>query len=185
MRRYLIQDHRFLDAFVVLVASMVAHARCLEDRIFGCQFLALVTGKENTYFERCFEVLPRCSVKEREDVPDATPTTGFIELMKEVAMNGCLGEMLSVLLVCEWTYLSWAQAVDKEAVRENFVFFEWIDLHTCLVDVVEYLRRLLDKEGELLDESSRQHCQARFLRAVQLEEDFFDHAYRLDDATAD
>ena len=35
--------------------------------------------------------------------------------------------------------------VDKEAVRENFVLFEWIDLHTGLEDVVAYLRGLLDK----------------------------------------
>ena len=99
--------------------------------------------------------------------------------MKEVAQMGSLGEMLSVLLVCEWTYLSWAQAVDQQAVRENFVFFEWIDLHTCLVDVVAYLRRLLDKEGELLDEGGKQSCQARFLQVVQLEEDFFENAYEL------
>lgn len=57
MRRYLIQDHRFLDAFVVLLASMVAHAPTLKDRIEGCQFLGLVTGKENTYFERSLAAL--------------------------------------------------------------------------------------------------------------------------------
>lgn len=165
---------------MVLLASMVAHARCLEDRIFGCQFLALVTGKENTYFERCFEVLPNCSLKEREHIPDASPTSGFKGLMTEVAKTGTLGEMLSVLVVCEWTYLSWAQAVDQEAVREEFVLYEWIDLHTCLVDVVAYLRRLLDKEGELLDESGKEACRARFLQAVQLEEDFFDDAYQFD-----
>ena len=99
--------------------------------------------------------------------------------MKEVAMQGSLGEMLSVLLVCEWTYLSWAQVVEKDALRQNFVFFEWIDLHTCLVDVVAYLRQLLDKEGELLDQPGRERCQARFLRAVQLEEEFFESAYEL------
>jgi thiaminase/transcriptional activator TenA len=30
MRRYLIQDHRFLDSFVVLLSSMVAHAPTLK-----------------------------------------------------------------------------------------------------------------------------------------------------------
>lgn len=52
MRRYLIQDHRFLDALVVLLASMVASLRSLEDRIPACQFLGSLTGPENTYFER-------------------------------------------------------------------------------------------------------------------------------------
>lgn len=49
------QDHRFLDSFVVLLSSMVAKARCLEDRIPGCQFLALITGDENNYFQRSFD----------------------------------------------------------------------------------------------------------------------------------
>ena len=57
LKKYLIQDHRFLDAFVVLLGSIISHARSLEDRIPACQFLALVTSKENTYFERCFEQL--------------------------------------------------------------------------------------------------------------------------------
>ena len=45
LRRYLIQDHRFLDAFVVLLASIVANAHDLSDRIPGCQFLGVITGK--------------------------------------------------------------------------------------------------------------------------------------------
>ena len=52
LKRYLVQDHRFLDAFVV-----ISHARSVEDRIPACQFLALVTSKENTYFKRCFSRL--------------------------------------------------------------------------------------------------------------------------------
>ena len=89
LKKYLIQDHRFLDAFVILLASMVAHARTLEDRIPGCQFLAIITGKENTYFERSFERL-QCTAEEREAVSDAPCATGFINLMKEVAMEGSL-----------------------------------------------------------------------------------------------
>ncbi len=44
LKKYLIQDHRFLDSFVVLLSSIIANARCLSDRIPGCQFLALITG---------------------------------------------------------------------------------------------------------------------------------------------
>ena len=48
MRRYLIQDHKFIDAFVVLLSSMIAHASNLEDRIPGAQFLGLITSRANT-----------------------------------------------------------------------------------------------------------------------------------------
>ena len=54
--------------------------------------------------------------------------------MRDAAKSGSLGEMLSVLIVCEWSYLSWSKIVDKDATRENFVLFEWIDLHTSLED---------------------------------------------------
>mgnify|MGYP000052962779 FL=1 len=46
LKKYLIQDHRFLDAFVILLSSAIAKARSLDDRIPGCQFLGLITGKE-------------------------------------------------------------------------------------------------------------------------------------------
>jgi len=178
MKTYLIQDHRFLDAFVVLLASVIAHARCLEDRLPGCQFLALITGKENTYFERCFEKLG-VTEEERGRIPDAPCTTGFINLMRKVSSGGNLGEMLSVIVVCEWSYSSWGERVLDETERDDFVCYEWVDLHSGegFRSVVAYLRGLLDKEGELMSEEGKQRCQQKFLEAIQLEEDFFDHAY--------
>lgn len=90
LKKYLIQDHRFLDAFVVLLSSAIAKARNLEDRIPGCQFLGLITGKENTYFERSFEVLG-CSKDERTMIPDENVTVNFCNLMREVSYEGSLG----------------------------------------------------------------------------------------------
>lgn len=90
LKKYLIQDHRFLDAFVVLLASAIAKARSLEDRIPGCQFIGLITGKENTYFERSFDALG-CSKEERAKIPDEDVTKGFVNLMREVSSEGTLG----------------------------------------------------------------------------------------------
>jgi thiaminase (transcriptional activator TenA) len=181
MRWYLIQDFRFLDSFVVLLASIIAHARSLSDRIPGCQFLAVITGAENTYFQRCFDALPGCSEEYRCQVPDSDSTIQFCKLMRDVAATGNLSEMLAVIVVCEWSYLSWAQRVcaEKAIVRDRFLFFEWIDLHVGpnFEAVVEYLRNLLDKEALLLNDNERATCKQRFLSAVQLELDFFEDAY--------
>mmetsp|Transcript_8257 Transcript_8257/g.19918 ORF Transcript_8257/g.19918 Transcript_8257/m.19918 type:complete len:211 (-) Transcript_8257:91-723(-) len=174
LKKYLIQDHRFLDSFVVLLASIIAKAKTLEDRIPGCQFLALITGKENTYFERSFEALG-VSPEERALVPNAPCTTGFCELMRSVAATGSLSEMLAVIVVCEWSYLSWGELVLDSHVRKDFYCFEWVDLHSgdYFSSVVEYLRSLLDKEVDTMSDAEKEACQARFLEAVQLEEDFF------------
>jgi thiaminase/transcriptional activator TenA len=88
-------------------------------------------------------------------------------------------EMLAVLVVCEWSYLTWGQKVQDTTNRDDFVTYEWVDLHSgeFFESVVDYLRGLLDKEGTLIDETDKQACQERFLQAIQLEEDFFNHAY--------
>lgn len=104
LARYLIQDHRFLDAFVVLLASMVAAAPTLADRIPGCQFLALITGRENTYFERSFDALG-VDKAARVDTPNAPPTSAFDGLMREAA-KASYPEMLAVLVVAEWRWES-------------------------------------------------------------------------------
>lgn len=178
LKRYLIQDHRFLDSFVVMLASIIAHAQSLSDRIPACQFLALITSKENNYFERSFDQL-KCTREERDSIPDASCTADFCHLMKEVSFSGSLGQMLAVIVVCEWSYLSWGQIVEKETVREDFLTFEWVDLHSGagFQAVVEYLRKLLDEEAERMSEEEKEKCKQRFLQAVQLEKDFFDYVY--------
>jgi thiaminase/transcriptional activator TenA len=192
LKRYLIQDHRFLDSFVVLLASIIANLPSLEDRIPGCQFLAVITGPENTYFERSFEALG-VTKEERSKTPDAEVTQKFCKLMRDTAKSQNLEEMLAVIVVCEWSYLSWGQAVlaaetEKGVVvsREDFCTFEWVDLHSgpAFESVIDYLRSLLDREGEKIREACSRDklevCERRFLEAVQLEEDFFDYAYRDD-----
>ncbi|KAL7572607.1 hypothetical protein ACA910_010364 [Epithemia clementina (nom. ined.)] len=188
LRRYLIQDFRFLDAFCILLASVIVHAPSLEDRIPACQFLGLVTSDENTYFTRCFDQLSATTETERQAIPNAPCTTAFCTLMKEAAHSGILAEMLSVLVVCEWSYLEWATRVLPQTNRDNFMTYEWVDLHSGpdFEEVVSYLRRLLDREGRTASPAVRERCQQRFLQAVQLELDFFDMAYyQRDESDAD
>eukprot|EP00933_Yihiella_yeosuensis_P034772 TRINITY_DN28245_c0_g1_i1.p1 TRINITY_DN28245_c0_g1~~TRINITY_DN28245_c0_g1_i1.p1 ORF type:complete len:220 (+),score=36.20 TRINITY_DN28245_c0_g1_i1:56-715(+) len=178
LKKYLIQDHRFLDSFVVLLASMIANCRTLEDRIPGCQFIALITDKENTYFERSFEAMG-CTEEERQSIPNAQCTQGFIDLMHDAAKSGNLGEILAVLVVCEWSYMTWGELVLESTVREDFACYEWVDLHSgkFFAGVVKYLRSLLDKEESFLDEAGKEAVKQRFMKAIELEEAFFENAY--------
>ena len=68
--------------------------------------------------------------KENRDIPDAPCTTAFCNLMREVAQSGHLGEMLAVIVVCEWSYLSWGERVLSKTKRDNFETYEWVDLHS-------------------------------------------------------
>lgn len=177
LRRYLIQDHRFIDRFVVLLASAVAHAPTLADRIPGCQFLALVTGPENTYFERSFAALG-VTEADRADTPDAAVTAEFKALMRDAAVSGSYARMLAVLTVAEWSYLSWANRV-KDRRPADFWHAEWIDLHTgaYFESVVAWLRGQLDAVGPALPAAEKAQVRTDFARAVTLEQAFFDHAW--------
>ena len=190
LSRYLAQDHRFLDAFVILLASTVACANCLSDRIPGCQFLALITGRENTYFERSLDALGDEATFAME-APDGPATIGFCSLMRETAYSSDFASMLAVLVVAEWSYQDWGERVlpslDEDKDDVPFWCREWVELHSgpYFGSVVTYLRGLLDDEATRLSATSDgdaalERAATAFAKALQLELDFFEQAY--DDA---
>ncbi len=178
MRGYLIQDYQFIDGFVRLLASAIAHAPTLADSVPAAQFLAVITGPENTYFLRSFEAL---GVKDADWTdPDLKPATkGFQDLMAQAAASGKYEEMLAVLVVAEWVYLSWATPVNPPKEDLPFYFAEWITLHAGdgFEGVVEYLRSQLDAQWDTLNDAGRANVEAMFCKAVKLERDFFDASF--------
>lgn len=177
MRWYLAQDYQFIDGFVRLLASAIAHAPSLADSVPAAQFLAVITGPENTYFLRCFEALGMDEAA--RNPPPAPETQAFQALMAEAAASGSYEKMLAVLVVAEWVYLSWASPVNPPREDLPFWFAEWITLHAGegFEGVVGYLRSQLDAQWEALDENARTEAESLFLRAVKLERAFWDAAW--------
>lgn len=180
LENYLIQDHRFIDRFVALLAAAVSRAPTLKDRIPGCQFLALLTGAENTYFERCFVALG-VTDEARATQPDWPATSDFKQLMADAANGTSYADMLAVLAVAEGTYLGWADRVNRSLTErpEDFWYAEWLDLHVgaYFESVVGYLNDQLDQVGPTLSASDRNGCLSFFARATELEVRFFDTAW--------
>ncbi|MEM7177413.1 MAG: TenA family protein [Pseudomonadota bacterium] len=175
MVRYLVQDFSFIDGFVRLAARAIAAAPSLADSVPLAQFLAVITGPENTYFHRAFDAL---EVPEADRVaPRLLPATeAFRDLMAEAAASGRYGRMIAVLCVAEWSYLSWAAPHAPADTRLPFYFGEWITLHSGagFEGVVAYLRDQLDQAWEVSDDAARAAMAADFTRAVALERAFFD-----------
>lgn len=178
MARYLIQDYTFIDGFVRLAASAIAHAPSLKDSVPLAQFLAVITGPENTYFLRSFEALG-VSDADRAEVELWTVTGDFQALMNQAATSGDYARMMAVLVVAEWVYLSWATPVNPPKDGLPFYFAEWITLHAGpgFDGVVSYLRGQLDGLWTGLDAEHRAEIEKVFRRAVLLERQFFDAAY--------
>lgn len=174
MQGYLQQDYLFIDEFVRLLASAVAHAPSLADSVPAAQFLALITGPENTYFLRSFEALECAS----EAAPEPE-TLAFQQVMRDARQSGRYERMVAVLSVAEWVYLEWATPYADRADDLPFWFGEWISLHCGegFEGVVAYLRDQLDQAWEGLDDVARGEVETAFREAVRLERGFFDAAW--------
>jgi thiaminase/transcriptional activator TenA len=127
MARYLIQDHRFLDSFLILLGASLASADTFAARLRFGRFIGMVSAEENTYFLRAFEALGVTETSRAAD-PDTQPTTGFKAIMREAADTRIYAAALSVLVVAEWLYLDWASRA-PQPLPNNFVHAEWITLH--------------------------------------------------------
>ncbi|GMH90966.1 hypothetical protein TrST_g6859 [Triparma strigata] len=180
LKRYLLNDHLFLDSFIILLSTMVSHARTLSDRIPGCQFLGLITSSENNYFEDTFTSL-NVTPTERSTYKMEKVAQDFINIMKEASSTGSVSCCLAVLCVCEWSYLEWGTIASKTSkVKDQPNFQRWIDLHSgeYFESVVGYLRGLLDEEENVIGEEERAKVEDLFKRTVDLEVEFFDMAMR-------
>jgi thiaminase/transcriptional activator TenA len=84
MASYLIQDHRFLDSFLILLGAALASADTFEARLRFGRFIGMVSAEENTYFLRAFEALGVTEARRAGD-PDTQPTIGFKAIIREAA----------------------------------------------------------------------------------------------------
>jgi thiaminase/transcriptional activator TenA len=173
MARYLIQDHRFLDSFLMLLGAALASADTFEARLRFGRFIGMVSSEENTYFLRAFAALGVTETRRRAD-PDTQASAGFKAIMREAAETRLYAAALSVLAVAEWLYLDWASRA-PQPLPDNFVHAEWIMLHDNpdFRGFVDFLRAELDRVGP----GEADLCRDFFRRAVALELSFFEAAY--------
>lgn len=174
MAGYLQQDYLFVEGFVRLLASAVAHAPSLADGVPAAQFLGLICGAENTYFLRSLDAL---GVPQADHA--ATETKAFQDLMDTARLSGKYQNMIAVLVVAEWIYLDWATPFEDRADDLPFWLGEWITLHAGdgFAGVVAYLRGQLDQIWDGLSDAERGEVTDVFTRAVKLERAFFDAAW--------
>jgi len=177
MAHYLVQDYQFADSFVALLGAAIASADSFAARVRLSQFAAMVTSEENTYFLRAFDHFG-VARQHRTQPPLAEPTQGFQALMREAAQTQCYTLCLSVLVVAEWLYYSWAQRPCTD-LPPRFVHAEWITLHNnaFFKDFVAWLCAELDRVGPEQEAAVQARSAEFFGRAVKLERDFFDAAY--------
>mgnify|MGYP000844402596 FL=1 len=177
LRHYLVQDYQFIDRFVALLGAAIASADQYAARVRFSQFAAMITSDENTYFQRCFDLL-RVPTIERTTPTLDNVTLQFQDLMREAAETRRYASALAVLCVAEGLYLEWADQPGR-ALPPEFQHAEWITLHAndFFRDFVAWLRSELDRVGATIPVEQQDEARRFFHRAVALERAFFDSVY--------
>jgi thiaminase/transcriptional activator TenA len=180
MRHYLLQDYQFIDRFVALLGAAIATADSFAARLRLSGFLAMIVSDENTYFARALGALGVPPGQQAGAAPEPV-VRDFQALMAEAADSRCYAGALSVLVVAEWLYLSWAER-HEGPLPPDFVHAEWITLHNnpFFRDFVAWLKGELDRAAMLLDPAALARCDSLFRRATALERAFFDSLYGAD-----
>ena len=175
MLGYLRQDYLFVEDFTRLLGAMIAHAPSMADAVPAGQFMGLICGAENTYFQRAIAALGGDPAQPAAPHP---VTEAFQTLMREAAGSGRYEQMLAVLVVAEGSYLDWASPHAAKSADLPFWFGDWIDLHAGpgFEGFVAYLRGQLDKVWSGLTPDEQRAVEERFTTAARLERTFFDAA---------
>ncbi len=178
LRRYLVQDYQFINRFVALLGAAIASADLFAPRVTLSQFAAMVTSDENTYFLRSFDALG-VSESDRLQPQLLIETVNFQALMAQAARSQKYANCLAVLCVAEGIYLD---AFDRPgvAIPSRFEHGEWVRLHAndFFRGFVGWLRGELDRVGDTMDHEARAEAADYFMRAVEMEQAFFDHVYQ-------
>lgn len=177
MRRYLVQDYQFVDAFTALLGAAVVCADSVAPRMVIARQLGIIASEENTYFQRAFDSLG-VSGRER-DAPALLPSTAeFNALMSEAASSLDYASVLTVLTVAEWLYLDWARQAPRPRPTDP-IMREWIEIHDnpAFSAWVGFLRGELDRILPQLPAAARDRCRRLFGHATRLELRFFEAAY--------
>lgn len=177
LRRYLVQDYLFCDAFTALLGQACASAPHLDARLPYARQLGFFAGTENTYFLDAFDALA-VPETERRDARPLPATAAFDAVMRDAVASRSYAQVVAVLLVAEWLYLDWADraaAEGREPTRPEHL--GWVDVHRGpdFTRWVQWLRDELDAIA--LDPVQETDVATIFARAVRCERAFFDAAF--------
>jgi thiaminase/transcriptional activator TenA len=168
--RYFVQDYVFVSTLAKVVGLAVAKAPSLEAAQPLSPFLHTLLNAEKNLFFRAFEELGVAPADYLNAValPAGQAVASF---MLATAYDGTFDDIVTTLLVTEWTYYDWATRLAQAGKQPpHRMYREWIDIHAAqeLGDFVTALRQHVDtaapsdatpRLNELFGATLRYECQ--------------------------
>ncbi len=173
---YFIQDYAFLVDWSRLMALAVSKAPDVEAARRMTLSLSGALTAEESLFRRSFEELgvPPARYLGAELLPTALAYSNFL---LRTGHEGSFNEILTVLLVVEWTYWDWARRLVEQGKRPGRrAYQEWVDIHAApaLEEFVRWARERVDQSPA----NEHPFLERAFLTALRYEYLFWEMAYR-------
>ncbi|MEE8442182.1 MAG: TenA family protein [Dehalococcoidia bacterium] len=176
-QRYFLQDYLFLKTLAKVVGLAIAKAPSLEAAQPLSPFLHTILNAENDLFFRAFQELG-VSQEEYQRAEVLPAGLNMANFMLSTAYDGTFDDIITALLVTEWTYYDWATRLDQAGKRPpQKMYQEWIDIHAAqeLGDFVAALRRHMDEA--IPPDPSYKRLATVFRSALRYELLFWEMAY--------
>lgn len=173
------QDYRYLVDSVRLFAYGVARAPTL-DRMETFADLLTTTLTEEMDRNRTFA--NQFGISEAElEATDPSPTTrGYTDFLVRVATTGSFGDLVAVLLPCQWGFSVIAEELAASGLPEDERYRAWIETYTdeVFVELVAESKQMMDEIARESTEGERDRYRELFRTAARYEYRFWDAAWR-------
>lgn len=187
---YLTQDLKFFQRGMNVFGRTLAYCDDANASITLAKQIGFVANDENDYFEKALKELKDSAAKSvPKMVNDPTlilpQVQIYLNLLDEMAYK-CTSyvEIITFMYVMEFVYLGWAnynlQHEDVNMDNLPYRYKEWIVLHSGpeFTNWVNFLENEVNRVTFGADKDTLQLCENMFIKAVNLEIDFFDACYQ-------
>ncbi|KAI5957234.1 hypothetical protein KGF54_000162 [Candida jiufengensis] len=182
---YLNQDLKFFDYSLNVLGKALALSNEKSASIRLAKQIGWLAVDENDYFTNTLKELEWEQLPEvkglRENNLTLPQVSKYIDYLKYL-INDCNSylELITFCYVMEKVYLGWVeynQEQNQIAAKLPPKFQIWIDLHNGeqFIEWVNFLQN--EVERNIHDDASKKICEDAFVKAVNLETEFFEACY--------
>ncbi|PYZ92795.1 thiaminase II [Salipaludibacillus keqinensis] len=176
---YVKQDYEYLTTFCRIYGMAISKCQSREDMTFFQQQIGFVLNEEVHPHNNFCEVAG-VKYNDLQKAPLAPSAHHYTRHMLEVAANGTLGETLTALAPCPWSYWEIGRRLMQEfSPGPDHPFYDWITFYAN-DEVSEITRNFMDKIdacAENAGKQERENMMEYFLISSQLEHQFWTMAY--------
>jgi thiaminase/transcriptional activator TenA len=163
-------DADLVKLFHSLVYSTVNFEMKMQDQVI-VDSLSLLPSEQSSSNTRNLYFLP------------SRITIEYITYLKDVSSNGSIGEIVSAMTPCPWTYLEIAEKLAKSHhVQNNKIYKKWVQFYSSDESrrQINYLKNILCTltDDKARSDKDRLAMKKHFANACKYEFLFWDMAYR-------